>query len=67
MCGCLADRSAGTYTSYQSHEDRPAFSTGPRLRRQDKNGVGNVYLCVCVCGDEGRRSQEVNVDESCAE
>lgn len=35
---CLADRSAGRYTSYQSHEDRLLFSTGPRPRRQEKTG-----------------------------
>lgn len=39
MSVCGADRSAGTCTPYQSHKDRPGFSTGHSA-------------CVCVCERE---------------
>lgn len=38
---CLADRSAGRYTSYQRHEDRLLFSTGPRPWRQERLAMNN--------------------------
>lgn len=55
---CVCVRSAGTHTSYQSHEDRLMavfFSTGPRPPGQDKIGHEQQSLgmctsvCVCVC------------------
>lgn len=44
---CLADRSAGRYTSYQRHEDRLLFSTGPRPRRQEKTGHEQQGWVTC--------------------